>query len=180
MGRKRGALELSINTIVIVVIAVTLLTLGLYFVRGIFGNLTEISEETFGKSSTIIDSLNIDTKISSPSSISVSQGKTKTFKVLVGHDGTLSGQKSFRIQLKPNIPSGLNGKVEARIISEPQINLDEGEQASFVIEVATTTDAPLSAGLGRTPSYSLTVLANNEVYATSAFVIEIEKGRGIF
>ena len=44
---KRGALDLSIQTIVIVVIAMTLLGLGLGFVRNLFGTITDVSESTF-------------------------------------------------------------------------------------------------------------------------------------
>jgi hypothetical protein len=47
LKQKKGALELSVNTIVIIVIAVTLLTLGLVFVKTIFGNLTDITKQTF-------------------------------------------------------------------------------------------------------------------------------------
>ena len=38
---KRGAIELSITTIVVVVIGITLLVLGLIFVSGIFSDITE-------------------------------------------------------------------------------------------------------------------------------------------
>ena len=41
MRHKRGSLELSINAIVIIVLAMTLLGLGLGFVRGLFKNITE-------------------------------------------------------------------------------------------------------------------------------------------
>ena len=179
--KKRGAIELSITTIVVVVIGVTLLTLGLVFVKGIFGKLTSLSDDIFGKSSTIIDTLTIDTKLSVSSSVSVEQGRTTTLKVQVGHDGTLSGTKTFSIELTPRFPSGLTeSQVQAKVISEPSVQLNEGQQATFVIQVATTTNAPLSAGLGRTPAYGLTVKADGQVYATSAFIINVEKGRGLF
>lgn len=42
---KKGALELSINAIVILILAITMLGLGLTFIRGIFENLqTKVSE----------------------------------------------------------------------------------------------------------------------------------------
>ena len=180
--KKRGALELSVTTIVIVVIGVALLTLALVFVKGIFGKLTGLSDEIFGKSSTIIDTLSIDAKISCPSTIKVEQGKTTTFKCLVGHDGkSFTGSRDFDIKLTPKFPPGITEeKVRAKIISEHPVKLNEGEQATFVIQVATTANAPLSAGLGRTASYSLTVTSNNQVYETIAFIINIEKGRGVF
>jgi len=44
---KKGALELSVSTIIIIVIGVTLLVLGLVFVQGTFRKVTELSEGAF-------------------------------------------------------------------------------------------------------------------------------------
>lgn len=49
MQNKRASLELSIRTIVIVILAMTLLGLGLAFVKNIFGSAEELSESAFGK-----------------------------------------------------------------------------------------------------------------------------------
>jgi len=54
---KRGALELSINTIVVIVIAMALLGLGLMFIRGMFDKITGVSDSTFEK---ISEQLNTD------------------------------------------------------------------------------------------------------------------------
>jgi hypothetical protein len=54
---KRGALELSINAIVIIVLAMTLLGLGLGFVRGLFDNIIGVSGSTFER---ISEQLNTD------------------------------------------------------------------------------------------------------------------------
>ena len=45
---KKGALELSINAIVILIIAITMLGLGLGFVRGMFGKASGQFEELTG------------------------------------------------------------------------------------------------------------------------------------
>ena len=44
---KKGALELSMNTIIIIVIGVVLLSLGLIFVRGLFGQVESLSKSAF-------------------------------------------------------------------------------------------------------------------------------------
>ena len=49
MFNKRSSLEISIQAIVIVVLAMTILGLGLGFVKGMFGNINKISESTFGQ-----------------------------------------------------------------------------------------------------------------------------------
>ena len=46
---KRASLEISIQAIVIVVLAMTLLGLGLGFIKGMFKNISKLSESTFGK-----------------------------------------------------------------------------------------------------------------------------------
>jgi hypothetical protein len=46
---KRASLEISIQAIVIVVLAMTLLGLGLTFVKKMFGNIGSVSEGTFAK-----------------------------------------------------------------------------------------------------------------------------------
>ena len=59
---KKGALELSINTIVVIVIGVTLLILGLVFVRGIFEKVQKISDTAFDKASELLGGLeNVNT-----------------------------------------------------------------------------------------------------------------------
>lgn len=54
---KRASLEISIQAIVIVVLAMTLLGLGLGFVKNLFGSIGDISRATFDK---IADQLNRD------------------------------------------------------------------------------------------------------------------------
>ena len=49
MLNKRASLELSISTIVIVILAMTLLGLGLAFIKNIFGSAEELSDSAFGK-----------------------------------------------------------------------------------------------------------------------------------
>lgn len=49
MLNKKASLELSMSTIVIVILAMTLLGLGLAFIRGMFSNIEDISESTFDK-----------------------------------------------------------------------------------------------------------------------------------
>jgi hypothetical protein len=47
--KKRGSLNLSINAIVVLILAITMLGLGLAFMRNIFGGATEEFEKTSGE-----------------------------------------------------------------------------------------------------------------------------------
>ena len=62
---KKASLELSIRAIVIVVLAMTLLGLGLAFIKGMFGDITKISDITFDKISDQLqrDLINSDEKL---------------------------------------------------------------------------------------------------------------------
>jgi len=50
MNSKKGAMELSMTTIIIIVLGVVLLSLGLAFVRGIFKKITDESDQIFAMS----------------------------------------------------------------------------------------------------------------------------------
>ena len=83
---KRGALELSMNTIVIVVIGVVLLSLGLIFVRGTFSQLTDTSDKVFANANKELDSLggNVNSAlIASPETVRIKAGQTSGFLVQV-------------------------------------------------------------------------------------------------
>lgn len=47
MKSKKGAIELSMTTIIVIVIGITLLTLGLTWVRSTLGKVTDLTDEAF-------------------------------------------------------------------------------------------------------------------------------------
>ncbi len=57
MKSKRGALELSMTTIIVIVIGIVLLSLGLMFVRGVFKKITDESDQIFAMSEEQISEL---------------------------------------------------------------------------------------------------------------------------
>ena len=90
---KKGAMELSMNTIVIVVIGITLLVLGLVFVRGIFTKLGGLGTEAFQQAEQELKQIQAgDTKINFPASIDVKKGKSSSPTLRICNiDGTLNG-----------------------------------------------------------------------------------------
>jgi len=83
---KKGALELSVNTIVIIVIGVTLLTLGLVFVRGILTQTTDLSDKAFEDANRLLDSLggSVNEMVTvAPETVRVKAGDTSGFSVLI-------------------------------------------------------------------------------------------------
>ena len=57
MANKRGAVELSMSTIIVVILGVTLLSLGLLWVRSSLNRITDLSDEAFSLSEEEIDNL---------------------------------------------------------------------------------------------------------------------------
>ena len=89
-SNKRASLEISIQAIVIVVLAMTLLGLGLGFIKGMFGGITDITKTTFDKISDQLqrDLTNSDQKlIFSQTKISLSRGKSELYGWGIRNDG---------------------------------------------------------------------------------------------
>ncbi|MBW2988614.1 hypothetical protein DRJ48_04365 [Candidatus Woesearchaeota archaeon] len=101
MLNKRGALELSVNAIVIVVLAMTLLGLGLAFIRGQISKITETSEQVQDQiRDQILEDLRTgDKRLSFPSSeISIRSRNSKT--IVIGVKNLLDRNLKFRIKIQ--------------------------------------------------------------------------------
>jgi len=87
MQNKKGAIELSMTTIIVIVIGVTLLSLALVWVRGVFRNLGDISDSTFDNARDIINQVqNVDKLLTViPSETSIEQGKDDAIQVIVAN-----------------------------------------------------------------------------------------------
>lgn len=180
MKQKKGAIELSITTIIIIVIGITLLILGLGLVSNIFKQTGDISTKVFGQANTMVDKLLIESRFSIPSQVTIERGTSTTINAQVGHDGTVvQGPAKFDLILTPNFPAGITERqVMAKVISK-SITINEGEQATFVIQLVASSTAPITTGFNA-PAYSITVLANGREYETSAFIINVKKSKGLF
>ena len=87
---KRASLEISIQAIVIVVLAMTLLGLGLGFIKGLFGNISSLSAATFDKISDQLsrDLVNGNEKlVFSQTKINIERGKSILLGWGIKNDG---------------------------------------------------------------------------------------------
>ena len=140
---KRGAIELSMNTIIIVVIGITILTLGLRWIYGIFGGLEDqqqqlerLSEEQiiklFGGSQ---DAINLPTSI-----IKIPQGKKDNLQIIMRN--ILSNSHKFRYVLEPD-PGSLPSNIQPNVLMSKlawhkgDIDLKSGEGFSDYITIDT-------------------------------------------
>ncbi len=144
--RKKAALDLSMNTIVVVVIGIVILTLGLRWIYGIFGGLEEQRKQldeateqqirdTFGESD---EPLNLLT-----TTISIEQGKFAD--IGVGIRNTLSEEHTFRYMIETtDIPSNIQANQVLGWVRWDKSNLllKSGEIYTDVISID-PKDAPL-------------------------------------
>ncbi len=89
--KKKASLDVSISTIVIVVLAMTLLGLGLAFIKNMFGSIEELSASAFDKVSDQLQRDLIDSNeklIFSQEKISLGRGKSSLLGWGVKNDGT--------------------------------------------------------------------------------------------
>src|SRR3989344_5071984 len=118
VGNKRGALELSVNTIVVVVIGITLLTLGLKWIYNIFGGLTTQQQDLQRLSEDKISEIfgGSDEAINAP---------TRTFKVEQGESYKL------RITMRNILPESHKFQYKLDVISAPS-NIEKAKVLSQI------------------------------------------------
>ena len=87
MQNKKGAIELSMTTIIVIVLGVTLLVLGLAFIKNIFKNLGGISDKTFEDAQDLLGGIDRVDKLLTvtPTDIKVNQGADKPVKVIIAN-----------------------------------------------------------------------------------------------
>jgi len=112
LENKRGAFELSVTTMIIIVLAITMLIMGLVLIRNIFGGATESIDSLSSKVKTEIDKIFTDEN----KKIVVYLGEDRTAKVKAGTD-------LFGIAIGAKTATG--SRVQARSDLQYKMELDE-------------------------------------------------------
>lgn len=193
--QKKGALELTLNTIVIIVIAVVLLTLSIVFVRDLFTKITGTSSQVFQSVDIEIGKLQEgDTKMSVPSVVNVKQGESKIFDIVIANDGLVTSNL-FTLNIQPNYPTNCGQtqcatatNLPIKIISTGVTNngktishtISPGDRpVKFQVQVIADSSAPPTIGLNQ-PTIGITVKAGTQTYEQAAVMVKVEKGKGLF
>jgi len=150
-ANKRGAIELSISTIVIVVIGITLLTLGLTFVYNIFSDIGEqqkqLGEFTDQKIREIFEESDEPLNLATDT-FSIEQGDIFDLEVIIKNTGPLLDQRfTLEVLVNPNnIPSTAdeNNVKNWFRFSRNDIRLNSGQADKIRIQIRPRRDmAPL-------------------------------------
>lgn len=168
--KKKGALNVSVGTIIVVVIGVALLGVGLMFVTGLGDNLMDLMEGIFGggglvkipKQPTGTDPLAYE------GSISLKRGNTKNVEAAIFNN--LGVAANFEISIEPS------GTFKDLDPEELVVGLDLTEESVGPDEKQTFQVIVQAKGHSRsgTNSYKLVVTANGVEYATGPFIVDVE------
>ena len=146
--QKKGAIELSMSTIIVVIIGVVLLILGLTFVRGIFSKTDVLTGNAFDEAETAMKNIGTPTEelTVAPLKTSMSQGETKGALVVIYNIDT----KEHKYNLKTSLPSktATAGKISC-VMAETQeessntITVESGRQRRDIKVLITDGGSPL-------------------------------------
>ncbi|MBR9699750.1 hypothetical protein GOV09_04805 [Candidatus Woesearchaeota archaeon] len=167
---KKAALELSINAIVIVILAMTLLGLGLGFVRNMFSDITDTTGSVQDQMrEQILDDLRRgDKKLSFPSQrIDIEGGDEEI--IAIGVKNTDADVLNFKIEMKEIV-----NDVEDNRPSDSSLSTSETGYA-FFWDTTTQILAP-----GESNVFGITLKADRTATGTKLFKIKImDKGDDI-
>ena len=160
---KRGAIELSMSTVVIVVMAIVLLSLGIVFIRGIMSKISGTSESAFeAADKEIRDLMGADDAfyLSGPGhEIKIGDDKN----INAGIQNFLGEDMDFRIEIE--------GEYLEWLQFNPKIFVKAGDREPFVISVR----VPKTAKQGLLAFYTVKVYdKDDEVYESGQLAINVK------
>jgi len=172
---KSGVMEMSINTIVVVVIAMFILVMGIFFVEEIHIKVRHLAKRIFEKAPEPESPL--DAKINFPVSITVKKGESEPYNLNVCNlDGMM--EDGSKLDLKSsNFYPGLLFTISGEILKEDSSvsfdfsNLPYGNCKIFPVFV--TASANTKVELDTQPYLLLTVQKDDNVYSTMGTVISV-------
>ncbi|MBI2148050.1 hypothetical protein HYU23_00060 [Candidatus Woesearchaeota archaeon] len=170
MQSKKGAIELSITTIIVVVIGVTLLIFGLVFVRGVFEKVTTLTEDAFRAAEKEVQQrMGASDKIYvSGVNFEVESGKSTVFTVGVQNFGEETTVSKFKIDI---VPGDTKIKKDEWFTLPPEDNLKPGDKKGFPVKVTLPKGAPP----GKSYTFTIRVFKNNEEYASQAIIVSVKE-----
>lgn len=167
---KKGALELSINAIVIVILAMTLLGLGLGFVRKMFTDIGDTTSQVQGQmKEQILDDLRRgDKRLSFPSArLDVESGKEEL--IVIGIKNTEPTTLNFKFLIEEVIGGD---ELPIPIVSDPSLNTG-GTGDTKVIQAFFWDDSAQVLTAGESNVYVITLKADRTASGTKLFKMKV-------
>lgn len=139
MMNKKGAIELSMTTIIVIVLGITLLSLGILWIRNSFSSIQSLTESQFQQASQIIDATPTgNEKLNLPIEMNVKSGQTIGFKMYLLNDGSTSGTR-FNVKIDGDFPTSLRvgviGQKENAEVKTYEVTQGETQEIDALIIV---------------------------------------------
>jgi hypothetical protein len=165
---KKGAVELSISTIVVVIIGVTLLVLGLTFVRGIFKKVGSLSDQSFQVGEKMIqDQMSSDQKFwISGVTFEIESGESITVHTGIQNFGDPGVSNTFELKVEPGQTAG---KDWFTLPLSMKVNVGEKKAFPFVINIPKGTEP------GKVFTFNIIASKDNKEYDSQAIIVKIAK-----
>lgn len=164
---KRGAVELSMSTVVIVVIAIVLLSLGIVFVKSIMGKITKMSEGAMIAADESIQELMGGDKAFFISGTIFTNKPGGTIEITAGIQNFLGKDMKFKIEIE-----SADGESDVKWIETLTYKtVKAGEKGGIPIIVS----IPKTARSGSTAMYSINVYdAEEKLYGSESIAINVK------
>ena len=169
---KKGAIELSMTTIIVIVLGITLLSLCILCIRNCFSSIQTLTEGQFRQASQIIDATPTgNQKLNLPIEMDVKSGQTIGFKMYLLNDGSASGTK-FNIKINGDFPSGLRVGVIGQKDNAEEMTYDIAEGETQEIDALIIVPKSIKTG---TFQYTVEVTdESGEIYEQKGFFFTIK------
>jgi hypothetical protein len=176
MKSKKGAIELSMTTIIVIVIGITLLTLGITWVKNSMGDVMDLTEEAFAMSDQELENMFSDS--------------TDLLKIVPGtvemntKDSTTVGVIFYNLESIPLTftatvtPISMGTDLECKFVdtlsaTSDTFELNSGSSAIMKLRVATTPTTILGPGGCKVAITSLTT-EDTSYQRSKTLAVEIE------
>ncbi|MBI2133366.1 hypothetical protein HYU11_01650 [Candidatus Woesearchaeota archaeon] len=134
MRERKGALDVSINSIVVIVFAITMLGLGLVFIKERFGQISDIP---IGGELKLVPPASASKPISlSNDEFAVQRGKIHTFALKFYNNGLGEVNVDFRMGKCINAETGVDSTTDAFIIRAVPQDIPVANEKEFKIKLA--------------------------------------------
>ncbi len=147
--KKKGAIELSMTTIIVVVIGITLLVLGIKFVYDTFGGISEQQKGLREASDSMIKDLFGQSKDAlkiSPSTMSVEQGDSGQVQVIARNTGSSTASIGYSLEVKSSPEEVTLSDVEGWFVwDDSSYDLGSGKAVTDDVIIDVPDDAPLGS-----------------------------------
>ncbi|MBS3151309.1 hypothetical protein J4443_02955 [Candidatus Woesearchaeota archaeon] len=169
--QKKGAIEFSMTTIMVVIIGVAVLALGLAWIRGTFQQVGVLTEQSLDAAETVVGEIGFTGKISAPATITMDRDDAKKFRVLVRNDEKKDSRRFFLT---------VNDKVTDDCITPSVVSAnvivpagDTGELLGGLISSGCTGDINALVGINVGKYNAAGTIIEIDEYAVEALAVQV-------